>query len=424
MSKKRSKIVENRENRDHRDLRAAIDEQLAAAAEEIFRLLKDRGPADVQQLRDRVAERITAAVELIFTAWGSRAAGGEPERPADPGSDGRDPGPESGSPEGPPGPEDPLRDPRPGTSSGPDRLPDAPVLGAGKDEDALAPPPHCCRVCGKPFARRGFLLKHAETHLADAACVCGVCGERLESGDGLRRHHQTHRDCSRTCPTPLGRNVCGESFGESGESAEPAAGRGRRKPSATPSHRCRVCGHAFHNKGNFVRHAETHSHDAACRCGVCGEQAESSESLRLHIQSHRDAGGTCGVCGGVFRDMEVHMRTHSGLKPFSCNDCGKDFPRKGSLERHRKLHAGERPYICEFCGKTFIENTKIDLKRHLLTHSGEKPYSCSVCGRSYQEKRSVDAHMKVHTGDRGAARSPGAPAPARQEGGHAHFIQL
>jgi len=100
MSKKRSKSVENRENRDHRDhqdlrdLRATIDEQLAAAAEEIFRLLKDRGPADVEELRGRVAERITAAVELIFTACGaSRAAEGEPERPADPGADGRDPGP-------------------------------------------------------------------------------------------------------------------------------------------------------------------------------------------------------------------------------------------------------------------------------------------------------------------------------------------
>lgn len=78
MSKKRPRNTENR------SLRAVIDQQLAAAAEEIFRLLKERGQAELEGLKELVTERITAAVEEIFTALrGTRAAEREPEAPGE-----------------------------------------------------------------------------------------------------------------------------------------------------------------------------------------------------------------------------------------------------------------------------------------------------------------------------------------------------
>lgn len=87
MSKKRSKSTESR------NLRALIDEQLTAAAEEIFWLLKERRQAGMEELKQLVAERITAAVEHIFTEFeATRAAERGPEEPgeslrAEPGAD-------------------------------------------------------------------------------------------------------------------------------------------------------------------------------------------------------------------------------------------------------------------------------------------------------------------------------------------------
>lgn len=60
MSKKRS---------SSRSLKAAIEQQLAAAAQEIFWLLQERRQAEPEQLRGLLTERITAAVELILTAF-------------------------------------------------------------------------------------------------------------------------------------------------------------------------------------------------------------------------------------------------------------------------------------------------------------------------------------------------------------------
>ena len=85
MSKKRSKTAENR------SLRTVVHAQLAAAAEEIYRLLKEsRRPGmeltqpGTEQLRRLVMQLITAAVNNIFTAFeASRAADREPEDPGE-----------------------------------------------------------------------------------------------------------------------------------------------------------------------------------------------------------------------------------------------------------------------------------------------------------------------------------------------------
>lgn len=53
---------------------------------------------------------------------------------------------------------------------------------------------------------------------------------------------------------------------------------------------------------------------------------------------------TCMYCNKVFgseRDMKLHMRSHTGEKPYKCEVCEQLFSLKRSLERHvLKQHAG------------------------------------------------------------------------------------
>ncbi|XP_068083991.1 zinc finger protein 664 [Anabrus simplex] len=90
------------------------------------------------------------------------------------------------------------------------------------------------------------------------------------------------------------------------------------------------------------------------------------------------------------RDLEMHLRVHSGERPFCCALCDSRFKQKGDLKRHLQAHSAMRPYLCFVCGKSF--SRKFGLKRHMLLHYDEKPFSCSVCGGSKEDILEIINH--------------------------------
>ncbi|XP_075033645.1 zinc finger protein 341 isoform X2 [Mixophyes fleayi] len=49
---------------------------------------------------------------------------------------------------------------------------------------------------------------------------------------------------------------------------------------------------------------------------------------------------------------------------------------------------------CTFCDKAFGKN--FDLQQHIRSHTGEKPFQCIVCGRAFAQKSNVKKHMQTH----------------------------
>ncbi|KAJ8016698.1 hypothetical protein DPEC_G00010020 [Dallia pectoralis] len=60
----------------------------------------------------------------------------------------------------------------------------------------------------------------------------------------------------------------------------------------------------------------------------------------------------------------------------------------------QQMKGKSQKLLCNFCDKVFSKN--FDLQQHIRSHTGEKPFQCIVCGRAFAQKSNVKKHMQTH----------------------------
>lgn len=57
----------------------------------------------------------------------------------------------------------------------------------------------------------------------------------------------------------------------------------------------------------------------------------------------------CQYKTNIVKDLQRHLRTHTGERPYVCPHCGKDYNRSDKLRVHIRWHTGEKPFKCPQC---------------------------------------------------------------------------
>lgn len=162
---------------------------------------------------------------------------------------------------------------------------------------------------------------------------------------------------------------------------------------------CFICHRDYKRFEHLKYHMKIHGDERNYICHVCGDAFFLSNELRKHImnrhQVERPFKCTHQQCNKCFKNqhaLNVHMRTHSGLKPHVCTVCSEAFSALSSLKIHERKHSGLKPYVCHFCKKAFADCSTH--RQHVRIHTGEKPYKCHLCDRRTAQAGNLKSHYR------------------------------
>nr|XP_018913321.1 PREDICTED: zinc finger protein 341-like [Bemisia tabaci] len=332
-----------------------------------------------------------------------------------------------------------------------------PGMETSADTSSLEGKKQLCPFCSKPFLSKVDLDFHVQSHTGPRPYLCIVCTRTFTQKATLRKHMKSHKVWPKDLSGAAEANrcqFCAEAF------ASPSELKSHRLKHLDQKVYCcsqKDCEWTSPDLNTFLNHVTSHE---VFGCHVCKQSFSSLDNLNVHqyieheqgklspkqqvvveVVPEKSGAGSdlnsaksevcekkqlkCPYCNKVLNknfDLEQHIRSHTGERPFQCIVCGRAFVQKSHVKKHmashkvwpmpittlvksevltdsRKPNAMSQSYGCQFCSEVFL--TFRELKVHRVSHADRKVYKCiqNVCEWTSPDLDAFLEHLSFHDED-------------------------
>lgn len=247
---------------------------------------------------------------------------------------------------------------------------------------------HRCQYCGKNFTKNSLLERHERIHRQERPFSCDKCGKAFTQKYSLVVHQLKHTgERPHVCPK------CPQRFSQKTNllihmnRCHSAADIGDGNKFA-----CTECSCLFGKLASLNAHVN--------RCHARTVPTTIEPDFDLNVDDVM--GQLCEIAQPSVAILENEAKQQtvetSQLMSASTDIQLADQQPDGSVVYYDVKQAiihGVRTLICNFCQKVIIRRPA-DMVRHIRTHTNVKPYECDVCGRRFTVKITLKVHMRVH----------------------------